>query len=150
MPKRLALVLLALGLGAESAAALDVVNLRATNGPLGTKRADQKYLPGDILYLTFDIQDLQLDVFGALQYQTTMEILDEDNTSKLKEQTPPQKLVLLGGKQLRSNAFAVLGTGLDKGKYKVKLTVLDIKAKQEKTTFYDFEVLPKKFGIVQP
>jgi hypothetical protein len=44
----------------------------------------------------------------------------------------------------------VLGTGQDAGKYQMKITVKDLVAKDEKSTLYDFEVLPAGFGIVQP
>jgi hypothetical protein len=152
MRHRIALALIVGSLLTSPAAALELSNLRVTAGAVGEKRASNKFLPGDIIHLHFDILDLQLDSKDNLtaKYQTTLEILDKEEKSVFKEQTPPRKIVLLGGKQLRSNAFAVLGAAQGAGKYKVKLTVNDLNAKQEKTLFYEFEVLPAAFGLVQP
>ena len=46
------LVLLWGGLLAGDARALDLSNGRLTTGPLGSKRSETKFLPGDVLFLT--------------------------------------------------------------------------------------------------
>lgn len=152
MRMKLALALIILGTCISPAAALEVSDVRATKGPMGAKREDNKYLPGDLLFLYFEIKDLQLDAKEnmAAKYQTTMEILDKDNKSVFKDQTPMQKIILLGGTQIRGNAFAVLGTGQEAGKFKAELTVRDINANQTKKVVYEFEVVPAAFGLVQP
>lgn len=149
---KLALALFVLGVCVAPAAAVDVTDVRATKGPMGAKREDNKYLPGDMLFLYFEIKDLQLDPKDSMaaKYQTTLEILDKEGKVVFKEQTPMQKIILLGGTQIRSNAFAVLGTGQEAGKFKARLTVNDVNANQKKEVFHEFEVLPAGFGLIQP
>jgi hypothetical protein len=152
MRTKFALVLLLGGLCVQPAAALGLNNLRASNGPMGAKRADDKYLPGDAIYLSFDIENIQVDPkTGGAVYQTTLEIANSKGEVVLKPiKSPQQKVILLGGNQIRSNAFTLLGTKQDPGLYKMKVTVDDVLAKASKTLIYEFEVLPLNFGFVQP
>ncbi len=166
MRTKLILTLIVAGLCGRDASAVNVTNLRASYGPLGAKRADAKYLPGDAINLSFDIQDIKVEAkTGIATYQTIMEILDDagkplvDGAGKpisKPQESPNMRVVLLGGTEIRTTAFALLGTAQAAGKYKLKITVKDKLAEKEKSPqpeksiVYDFEVLPQAFGIVQP
>ena len=56
---------------------------------------------------------------------------------------------MLGGSTVPAHANVDIGVNQDPGKYTLKVTVIDpvTKAKQELTK--EFEVLPKKFGLVR-
>jgi hypothetical protein len=122
-----------------------------TTGPLGSTRAATKFLPGDVLFLSFNIQGIAVDSkTGLAQYQTVMTITDAAKKEVFKQEAPAKEILLLGGTAFPSFAFALLGPDQDAGKYDLKITVKDLVGKDDKTLDYSFEVLPKEFGIVQP
>ena len=75
----------ALSLPAADAGELQLTNARVTYGRLGPTRKDTKFLPGDVYFVTFDIEGLQFNKEGNAQMRevhtgiasrTDVEILD--------------------------------------------------------------------------
>ena len=144
-------VLLILILWTAPADALTLTNLRVITGPLGSVRKTTKFLPGDVIYLTLDARDVQAEEkTGFIKYQTKMEIFDSLGKRKFVRPSPIKELPLLGGDRLPIDAFAILLPNQSAGNYQMKITVSDLIAKEDKTLTFDFEVLRKDFGIIQP
>jgi hypothetical protein len=129
---------------------LTLGNARLTHGVLGPVRSAARVLPGDSLYVCFDIQGIKVDDAGKVQYSTGIEVLDAAGKSILKQDPRDLEAVAsLGGD--RVPAFATVNVGLAQppGKYTLKVTVTDRAGGGKATLPREFEVLPKDFGLVQ-
>ena len=80
----------ALTLAPHAAGDLKLTNARATYGVLGATRADTKILPGDIYYITFDIENLDIGDDGEVRYSMGMELLN--NKGKPEYSQEPRDL----------------------------------------------------------
>jgi hypothetical protein len=155
MRKPFVLALVLLGLAAGPAAALDVKDVRSTYGPFGGVRPDSKFLPGDVLWLAFQIEGLSMQAeTGLVKYKVKLEVFDAKNTSIFKRETPNQRYLSLGAGRLSERAQVVIGTEQAPGKYSVHLTVTDMGGGKEKgggpskSFTHDFEILPADFGLI--
>lgn len=134
---------------AQPAGPLKLTNVRNTFGELGGTRQDFKLLPGDVLFVGYDIEGLTVDKEGKVTYTMALEVTGADGRLIFK-QDPAVKadLVPLGGNVLPARAFITVGLDQPPGKYLLKVTVTDPSTKVSQTLSRDFEVLPKDFGIV--
>lgn len=143
-------VLLLAGVLPASTHALELTNIRATHGALGQVRSDNKYLPGDYLFISFDINNLQVEAkTGKVKYQTSMEILDSEKKQAFQSKAPAKEVLLVGGGTVPTFAYASLGVDQKPGKYAIKVSVTDELAKTSKDFSYDFEIVAEDFGFVQ-
>lgn len=135
---------------AQPGSELKLSNARVTFGDLGPARPmPAKYLPGDFFWLLFDIENLKTNDAGMVNYTISMEVFDAAGKSLVKQKpVEGNELISLGGTKLPARAFLFLGVDQAAGKYQCKLSVEDKIAKTTQTLTQDFEVLPKKFGIV--
>ncbi|CAN5611042.1 hypothetical protein BH11PLA2_BH11PLA2_47160 [soil metagenome] len=131
------------------AAELKLTNVRNTYGELGGTRPDSKFLPGDVLFVGFDIEGITLGADGRVQYRMLMEVNDK-NAKQMFKQDPSDKVdyVPLGGNKLPGRAYVLIGQDMEPGTYTLKLTVTDNASKQTKSFEKGFEVTKKDFGIV--
>jgi hypothetical protein len=130
--------------------ALTLENARLTHGVLGPLRSSDKVLPGDSLFVCFDIQGIKVDDSGKVQYSTAIEVTDAGGKSILKQD--PRNLetaASLGGNRVPGFATVNVGLAQPPGKYTLKVTVADRAGGAKATLTREFEVLPKDFGIVQ-
>jgi hypothetical protein len=131
------------------AGALQLNNVRLTTGELGPARKDAKLLPGDVLFIAFDIDGLTIDADGKTVYTVGMEVTDAAN--KLLFKQDPRELrdtaPLRGGK-MPARAYITIGLDQPPGAYTCKLTVTDPKGKATNTFSVKFEVLRPDFGLV--
>src|SRR6516225_8986558 len=76
-------------------------NVRATYGLLRATRTDSKFLPGDNLYLSFDIEGVKVGADGKVSYSMALEVAD-DKGKVLFKQAPKDLEVQnsLGGTSL--------------------------------------------------
>ena len=134
---------------AQPAGSLTLTNIRNTYGELGGTRPDAKLLPGDVLFVGFDIEGLSVGADGHVGYTMALEVADAKGKAIFK-QDPVAKsdFVPLGGTKLPARAFITAGLDQPPGKYTLQVTVTDLKSKQSQTLKQPFEVLPKDFGIV--
>lgn len=133
--------------------ALTLSNPRITYGELGSTRPDNKLLPGDIFFLSFDIDGIKVSEAGRVKYGMAMEVTDATGKSIFK-QMPVERddFLPLGGTKLPARAFVSVGVDQPAGLYTCKVTVTDMSDKDKpvsKTLEQKFEVLAKDFGIVQ-
>jgi hypothetical protein len=134
-------------------AGLTLSNPRITYGELGSTRPDAKLLPGDIFFLSFDIDGIKVNESGRVKYGMAMEVVDATGKSIFKQQPVERDDFLpLGGTKLPARAFVSVGIEQPAGQYTCKVTVTDLTDKEKpvaKSLEQKFEVLAKDFGIVQ-
>jgi hypothetical protein len=131
-------------------AQLELKNVRLTYGVLGQERKDDKYLPGDMLVVAFDIEGLKVKDDGRVLYAMGME-LTKKGGKKPEFKRDPQDLEAvnsLGGSTLPAFALTVIGTDTAPGDYTLKVTVRDRQAKSEKILEKKFEVKKTELGFV--
>ncbi len=152
MMQKWIIVALTLGsVGAQNAQAVEISNVRPTRGMLGSVRQQTKFLPGDVLFMSFTIKGiLAEEKSGKALFQVTMAIYDSRKQEVFKQKGPAQKMLLLGGDQIPTFAYALLDPDQEPGRYRMKISVTDLTAKTSKDAIFNFEVLPADFGIVQP
>ena len=139
-----------LSLAPHQGGQLKLTNPHATYGFLGPTRPDDKVLPGDFYFVAFDIEGLDVRDDGTVQYSMGMELLNSKGESQFKKD--PQDLESnnsLGGTKMPGVMTAEIGTDTAAGKYTMKVTVTDRRAKKTETLTRDFDVLPKDFGLVR-
>ncbi len=144
------LSLAALAIIPNFASAVEIKNARPCYMSLGATRFDAKYLPGDVVFLTYDIEGLGIDPKSKLTgYVTILELVDPlgkiifKNESKLTEVMPQ-----LGGTRMPGDLHVILGPKQGPGNYSIKLSVHDKVGKDSKAIEFKFAVLPEDFGLV--
>jgi hypothetical protein len=145
------LALLAVLQAAPNAAdGLTLANARITHGALGPTRKQAAFLPGDSLYLAFDVEGVTVDDAGKVLYSTQTDV--SDSKGKVIFHQPHRDLeaiASLGGSRIP--AFAQIDIGIEQppGNYEVKVTVTDRATKKSQTVTQSFQVLEKAFGLVR-
>ena len=132
---------------------LRLSNIRPTHGLLGSERPDSRLLPGDVFFVTFDIDGLKVDDSGAMLYTMSMEVRNNAN-NKIEYKSEPQDLDMpapLGGHSLPGFAHVDLGREMAAGEYTLKVTVSDRGAKSKESKYFEkkFEVLSQTFGMIR-
>ncbi len=132
---------------------LKLANKRSTVGIFGPKREDNKVLPGDLLVVAFDIENLTVRKDGRILYAMGLELTKKGKAKPEFKHDPEDKEAMnsLGGSTLPTFAMTLVGTDTPPGTYVLKVTVKDRGTKPVKTVTLEeeFEVLPLKFGLVQ-
>lgn len=139
-----------LSLAPNQAGQLTLTNVRTTYGPNGITRPEGKLLPGDAVYITFDIEGVTVGPDGKVLYSMATEITDAKGKPLFKEEPRDLEVInALGGRTVP--AFAHVNVGLDQpaGDYTVKVTVTDRAAKRSQSFTRNFQVQPKGFGLVR-
>jgi hypothetical protein len=139
-----------MALAPAQAGKLELTNARYTYGMVGATRSDTKYLPGDSVYLAYDINNLKFDANGRANYTIAMDILDADG-KVLFAQNPQAQVAqnYLGGTSLPGVAHRPISPKAKPGKYKIRLTVEDRTTMQKASLEREAEVLPPGFGLVE-
>jgi hypothetical protein len=132
-----------------AAGGLSLTNVRNTFGELGGTRPEAAFLPGDVLFVAFDIDGIAIDPAGRTKYTMAMEVVDKDGKSIFKND-PAEKsdFAPLGGTKIPARAFVTVGLEQPPGQYTLKVTVTDLATKASKTLDRKFEVKPRDFGVV--
>jgi len=139
----------ALTLTPQQTGPLKIVNDRPTYGILGSPRPDTKLLPGDIFFVSFEIEGLQ-SKDGKFSYSIGMEFLNADGKTEFKrEPSKVEAINTLGGNRLPAFAAAEVGTETKPGMYTLKATVTDHLANKSVELTRKFEVAQKTFGLVR-
>ena len=153
MGKKSIFAFVALSLLAPLASAFEIKNLRVTHGPMGATRIDTKYLPGDYLFMSFDLEGLTFDPqTGKAVYQTTLQLFDANSEKPVFEKKTDNTVsAMLGGTRIPGDLHVIMGTDQKPGNYVVRLVVTDKQSTQNPSfKYFDhrFELLPSSFGLV--
>jgi hypothetical protein len=131
-------------------AQLAVSNVRFTYGPLGATRPEGKLLPGDNLFVGFDIEGITVDDAGKVRYSTALELTDNNGKVVFKQLPKDEETInSLGGTSLPAFAEVEIGLEQPAGQCSLKVTVTDLATKKSDTFTKKFEVAPRGFGIVR-
>lgn len=144
------LMFAALSVAPAQGGKLALTNVRLTNGILGPVRTDAKLLPGDSLFVFYDIDGLTFDSAGKGQYSIGMEVASAPGKSIFKQE--PRTLAALnalGGGRLPAHSHLDIGVDQPPGDYVLKITVTDLATKASQSLTQKFSVLPKGFGLVR-
>src|SRR5262245_46632117 len=129
---------------------IELTNDRLTfGGEFGPTRPDNRYLPGDLFYMAFNIEGLKPDSQGKVTYVMGMVVTHDQSQKVIFESKPAEQPIILplGAQRLPCRAFLLLGLDL-KGNYTCRLTVADKATGTTKTIEKKFVVLDPMFGIV--
>jgi hypothetical protein len=128
---------------------LQLTNNRLTVGELGPTRNSNKLIPGDLLFIGFDIEGLTIDPEGTAKYTMAMEVTDAANKIIFKQDAREMiDFVPLRGNKIPARGFIVVGLDQEAGNYVCKITVTDPATKATQSLNTKFEVLKKDFAIV--
>lgn len=135
---------------AAEGGALSLANVRSTYGVLGPTRADDKVLPGDSYYVSFDVEGITIADDGRVHYSIGVEASNADGKVIYKQDPRDVEVpASLGGKRISAYSRLDVGLQTPAGAYTLKVTVNDRAAKTSTTLTRKVEVLPKDFGIVR-
>ena len=133
----------------SSASAVELKNIRPCFGPMGATRHETKLLPGDVLFMSYDIEALSVDAkTGKASYVTILELLDAEQKVLFKKETPNEVMPQLGGTRMPGDLHVIMGQKQAPGKYAIRLTVHDKYGKDAKAFKFDFDVIAEAFGMV--
>jgi hypothetical protein len=128
---------------------LKLTNVRMTVGELGPPREGTKLLPGDVLFIAYDIDGLTIDGAGVAKYTMSMEVADAAGKVIFKQDPRElQDFVPLRGNKLPARGFITVGLDQPPGNYHCKIAVTDPKTKATGNLDVKFEVLKRDFGVV--
>jgi len=152
MKRCIAVLALSLGLLPGTAGALELKNVRPSYGPLGAERKGSKLLPGDVMFMTYEIDGLKFDdKTGKSKFETTLEFIDDAKPKEplfVNGPVATEITAQLGGTRIPGDVHVIIGPNRLPGKYTIKLTVADKIAKETKSFTYPVEVVAKEFGFV--
>lgn len=128
---------------------LKLTSIRMTVGELGATRTNTKIIPGDVLFVAYDINGLSIDDDGLAKYRMAMEVKDAEGKPVFEQK--PRDLVdfiPLRGTTIPGRAFITLGLDQGPGNYTCTVTVEDPKTKAKDMLTMKFAVQKPDFGIV--
>jgi hypothetical protein len=132
-----------------SASAVNLKNIRPCYGPLGAMRLDRNLLPGDVIFMTYDVEDLVADPkTKKVSYSTTLELLDAAGKVLYKNDNKSEPMLQLGGTRIAADLHLIMGPKQEPGRYSIRLTVRDLIGKDAKAFSYDFQLLKETFGMI--
>lgn len=137
-------------LACADTSSLALTRVQATHGLFGPIRSEGGFLPGDSLWLEFDIEGISIGGDGKVQYRIELEVAD--GTGKIfyrQNPTDREALASLGGNSVPGQAHLDIGLDQPAGDYTVKVTVTDRTNKQSQTLTHKVKVLPAAFGLIQ-
>lgn len=132
------------------ASVLTLTHVRTTHGELGGIRPDADYLPGDAVFLAFDIEGLVPQPDGKLEYTMGLEVVD-GNGKPVVRPAPVRKAdyIPFGGTRFPAWVFYALAPDQSAGRYTMKVTVTDLASKSAKSVEKSFTVKARDFGVVR-
>lgn len=143
-------VVAALGLAPSQGGELTLSKGSFTYWLLGTPRPNNEFLPGDVVYIAFDMENAKADAVGQVQYSMGIKVSDARGKKIFESETGNlTALNILGGNTVQ--CFARVDVGLDQppGDCVIEVTVTDRTAKVSQKLQQKFKVLPAGFGVVR-
>ena len=132
---------------------LKISNIRSTYGQLGPVRPQlkvDKVLPGDIYFVTWDMEPFKLSARGFVKLSLALKVTDSKGHRMIK-QDPVESVQVnsLGGDRVPGFANVIIGSDTAPGLHTMEVTVEDKVGKKVGSFKRDFEILPRGFGIIR-
>lgn len=128
---------------------LSVSDVQFTYGYLGPKRDSDNYLPGEKVFVSYNINNMKLNANGRANFSISMEIYSPEGD--LKRKFPPSIKAAtnyFGGSSLPAVATGNIPLDIPPGTYKIKVSIVDRSTMEETSFVVNPKVLPKDFGII--
>ncbi|HMF19774.1 MAG TPA: hypothetical protein VKE98_21395 [Gemmataceae bacterium] len=128
---------------------LAIANDRLTHGYLGAERKNSDYLPGEVVFVAFDILNMSFDDKSKASYTIALEVLDKDGKTRFRE--VPRNLVarnFLGGNKLPGVAQLQVPLEAKPGEYTLKVVVEDRNTKASASLERKARVVNGDFGLI--
>jgi hypothetical protein len=141
------LALLTLSMAPAQTGEPEFKNVRFTYGLLGQARKDDKFLPGDAVYLAFDVGNMKVKEDGRVLYAIGLEVNKKGDSKPILKREPQDMEVTntLGGGTFPSIATWTIPRDKDApGEYTLKITVKDRGRESKPAT------LTRKFTVLKP
>ena len=144
-----AAALLILALAPAPTFALEFKNVRPSYGPLGATRNDNKFLPGDLLYISYEIEGLKVDPkTKKAAYVTLLEVFSSTKEKIFSKESPNEMAPQLGGDRIPGDLHLIMGHDKPAGQYLLRMTIQDRVGGETKSFTHAFELLNPGFGII--
>jgi len=142
-------LLLAVQVAPAQNSPLTIANDRFLFGYHGPERKESGFLPGDVVFLAFNIQNMTFDDSGRASFSIAMDVLDGAGMARFRQVPRNQQAQnYLGGGMLPSVADLQIPLNAKPGEYTIRLTVTDRASKATKTLERKAQVLPADFGLI--
>jgi hypothetical protein len=129
--------------------AVDLKHPRFTYGPAGAVRADNKFLAGDVVFMTFDVEGLKIDPKkGKASYVVAYDVVDGQGKVITSKETPQDNYLGLGGSNVPGFLVLQIDAKQPAGSYRVKLKITDRNAKKSAEKVIPFDITAATFGIL--
>ncbi len=128
---------------------LGIANDRLTHGYLGAERKNSDFLPGEVVFVAFDILNMTFDEKSKASYSIALEVLDKDGKSRFRE--VPRNLVArnyLGGNKLQGVAQLQIPIEAKPGEYTLRVLVEDRASKASAKLERKARVVNGAFGLI--
>src|SRR5262245_56782976 len=113
---------------------LKLTNVRMTVGELGPARPSARLIPGDILFIGYEINGLPIENDGTVKYKMSMDVVDTGGKAIFKQDAKElTEIIPLRGNSIPGRAYVVIGLDQDPGNYTCRVTVEDLKSKAKDT-----------------
>lgn len=128
---------------------LEVKNVRLTHGAWGATRLEDKFMPGDYLFMMYDLEGITVDEkTGKASYLIVMEVIDSQGKTIFKQESPNEVVPMLGGNRLPGKLDVIMGRQQAPGKYWVRLNITDRISKENKVFHKIFHLVEPGFGFI--
>lgn len=146
---RVAFPLLIAAVAAGSAFAKpQIKDVQASHGQLGPERKKLEYVRGDEMYLRFIVAGFTTDKDGRLIGELAMIVHDAAGKEILKQASPLQQVLALGGGTFPGHVSVTMGQELPVGEYTLKVTITDNLAKASDSFEQKFTCKAEEFALV--
>ncbi|HYV38037.1 MAG TPA: hypothetical protein VE988_20290, partial [Gemmataceae bacterium] len=144
-----AVAVIVMGLSTAQPGKLSAANERLTFGHLGPVRDSNKFLPGDVVFLSFQVENMTFDPNGKATYSVGLDLADPKGAGIFKQQPRTASTRnYLGGTSVPCAANLQVPLETPPGVYTFCVTVVDNASKGSVTVERKIEILPKGFGLV--
>lgn len=136
-------------LAGRAPAKLELLDVQATHGPLGTERKSSEYVAGDEVYYRFAIAGAQVDDNGRLRGELRLSLADSKGKILDKTENAIQQLPALGSESFAAGASWSLGLGFAAGEYEITVEFADLISKESVSFRRKFKVKPVEFALIR-
>jgi hypothetical protein len=144
------LALMTLTMAPAQTGAPEFKNVRYTLSLLGQNRKSDKYLPGDVVVLAFDLENMTVKKDGRVLYSIGLEVSRKGKAILTREPQDMETVNSLGTGTFPSLVFWPIPRDSDTpGEYTIKTTITDRATKKSTTLTRKFEVLKPQLGFIQ-
>jgi hypothetical protein len=129
---------------------LSLTNVRSTYGLLGPERRSEELAPGDVYFVSFNIEGITVGEEGKVRYSIGTTVTDAGGKVQLQQEPKETEATIsLGGNSVAAYNQLTIGLDTAPGDYRLKVTVTDRASGKEQSLTRNIKVLPRSFALVR-